>query len=140
MNALALIIMTILMWGTTPVIEKYGLGSVNPLPAVFVRSLAIVVSLVLIMAFTGSYKELGGMSAKSVIVFCLSGVIAGVFGMLTYFSVLKMGNASKIVPLSATYPLVTMLLSTVILKEAFSLQKLLATVLICSGVVIMQYS
>ncbi len=54
--------------------------------------------------------------------------------MWTYFKVLKMGPSSKIVPLAATYPLVTAVLSVLILREEVSWQRIVGTGLIIIGI------
>ena len=69
-----------------------------------------------------------------------SGLIAGVLGMFTYFSLLKGGEASKIVPLTAAYPLVTALLSLVILGEKLSPLRLLGIFFTILGLIILQRS
>ena len=69
-----------------------------------------------------------------IIVFAISGLLAGLIGMVTYFILLKVSLASKVVPLVATYPLVTAILSTLFLKEPITIERLLGTVFIVAGV------
>jgi len=44
-------------------------------------------------------------------------MMAGLLGMWTYYTALKMEATSKIVPIAACYPLVTALLSILILQK-----------------------
>jgi transporter family protein len=71
---------------------------------------------------------------KSFLIFGTSGVMAGLLGMWTYYIVLKMEPTSKIVPIAACYPLVTALLSILILNEGVTIQRVMGTALIVAGI------
>jgi transporter family protein len=71
---------------------------------------------------------------KSLLLFSMSGLMAGLLGMWTYFTVLKMEATSKIVPIAASYPLVTAVLSFFIPKEGLTLPRVIGTVLIVVGI------
>ena len=128
------LILTVIFWGTTPILEKSGLKSTDPFSALFIRSAAVFFTLTITFFVSGRLNSLYKIPAKALILFSLSGILAGLLGMWTYFKVLQMNPASKIVPLAATYPLVTAILSVLILKEDFSWQRVLGTVLIVSGI------
>lgn len=134
MTTVILLLLTALLWGSSPILEKIGLVKVDPLTAVTIRSLAITVILLIFLMATGKMKEVFTVDAKSVVIFVVSGFMAGLLGMWTYFGALKLGAASKIVPIAATYPLVTAVLSVIILKEGVTLVRLLGTILIIAGV------
>ncbi|NQT06897.1 MAG: EamA family transporter, partial [Candidatus Omnitrophica bacterium] len=55
-------------------------------------------------------------------------------GMWTYFAALKLGATSKIVPIAAAYPLVTAILSIIILKEGVTIMRFIGTALIIAGI------
>jgi transporter family protein len=63
-----------------------------------------------------------------------SGIMAGLLGMWTYYTVLKMGVTSKVVPIAACYPLVTAVLSVLILREGVTLTRVIGTALIVMGI------
>lgn len=130
----ALLIATVLCWGLTPIIEKIGLTKVSPIVGVTIRSITITVILVVVTILTGDIKDIIKTDVKSISLFSLSGILAGLLGMWTYYQVLKMGATSKIVPLAATYPLVTAMLSILILGEAITLPRIIGTVLIVGGI------
>jgi len=60
--------------------------------------------------------------------------MAGILAMWTYYTALKAGATSKIVPISACYPLVTALLSVLILREGITFPRVIGTALIVSGI------
>ncbi len=129
-----LLIATALLWGATPIIEKIGLARVDPLVGVTIRSFIVTIGLFLLTFLLGKGKELGSLDGKSILLFGLSGVMAGLLGMWTYYSALKVGATSKIVPIAASYPLVTTLLSVLILKEGVTFPRVIGTALIVIGI------
>ncbi len=130
----SLLIATALLWGATPIIEKIGLARVDPLVGVTIRSFIVTVGLFLLTFLLGKGKELGSLDGKSILLFGLSGVMAGLLGMWTYYSALKVGATSKIVPIAASYPLVTTILSVLILKEGVTFPRVIGTALIVIGI------
>ena len=135
MTVVIFLLITVILWGTTPIIEKLGLNTgISPFMAMTIRSFAVSAVLLVILAVTGKIKEVFAVDAKTIAVFSISGILAGLVGMWTYFYVLQRVATSKIVPISATYPLVAAFLSVVILKEQFSLLRILGTAFIVLGI------
>jgi bacterial/archaeal transporter family protein len=129
-----LLVATAVFWGSTPILEKTGLARVDPMVGVTVRSAVITAALLFLSLLTGRGRALFDIDRGTFLIFGASGVLSGVFGMLTYYSALKIGATSRIVPLAATYPLVAALLSVLILREEITLQRAIGTALIVSGV------
>ena len=129
-----LLIATTLLWGSTPILEKTGLARVDPLIGVTVRSAIVTAGLFLLTFLLGKGKALIELDGKSILLFGASGMMAGLLGMWTYYGALKMEATSKIVPIAACYPLVTVLLSVLVLKEGVTLQRVAGTALIVSGI------
>lgn len=129
-----LLIITALLWGITPIFEKMGLEKVDPLIGVTIRSTIVTAGLFFLIFLLGKGKALMEMDGKSFLLFGISGLMSGLLGMWTYFTVLKMEATSKIVPIAASYPLVTAVLSFFILKEGLTLPRVIGTVLIVVGI------
>ncbi len=129
-----LLIVTALLWGITPIIEKIGLAKIDPLVGVTIRSTIVTVGLFILTFILGKGKSLVQLDARSILIFGASGVMAGLLGMWTYYSALKMEATSKIVPIAACYPLVTAFLSVIILKEGVTLTRVVGTALIVTGI------
>ncbi len=122
------------LWGATPIFEKTGLAKVDPLIGVTIRSLIVTGGLLLLTFLLGKGKALIELEGRSILLFGASGMMAGLLGMWTYYGALKMGATSKIVPIAACYPLVTALLSVLVLKEGVTLSRVVGTALIVSGI------
>jgi len=129
-----LLIITVLLWGTTPIIEKIGLTKVDPLIGVTIRSTIVTVGLFALTFLLGKGRAFLGVDGKGFLIFGASGIMAGLLGMWTYYTVLKMGATSKVVPIAACYPLVTALLSVLILREGMTLTRVIGTALIVMGI------
>ena len=129
-----LLVITALLWGATPIIEKIGLAKVDPLVGVTVRSTVVTIGLFILLLFMGKGRELIEVSGRNILLFGASGVMAGLLGMWTYYMALRMEATSKIVPIAASYPLVTAFLSVLILGEGVTLSRVAGTALIVSGI------
>ncbi len=129
-----LLIITALLWGATPILEKIGLAKVDPLVGVTVRSTIVTIGLLILTFLLGKGKALVSLDGKGILLFGASGMMAGLLGMWTYYMALKMEATSKIVPIAACYPLVTALLSVLILNEGLSVSRVIGTALIVSGI------
>jgi len=130
LEIILLLILTAVLWGTTPVLEKIGLGKVDPITGVTIRSIAVTLALLAYVTLTGKLKQVFMADIKAIAIFSVTGLMAGLFGMITYFIALKKGATSQIVPIAATYPLVTAVLSVLILGEHVTLMRLLGTIFI----------
>ncbi|HNU72624.1 MAG TPA: EamA family transporter [Thermodesulfobacteriota bacterium] len=137
-QVLGFTLMAVIFWGVTPVVEKLGFiragSDVDPFVALSIRSLAVFVGLIVLIVGTGKWQLLSETRPVTVLFFAASGILAGLLGTWAYLTAIKSGNASHVVPLSATYPLVTVLLSCMVLKEDVTLGKLLGTVCVIMGV------
>jgi transporter family protein len=135
-----LLLVTMVLWGSTPLLEKLGLKGVDPLTGIFVRSLVITVILFVVYLVTGRLHELTKISLKNFSLFAASGIMAGLVAMWTYFYLLKEGMTSKIVPIAASYPLITAILSILVLGEQVTLQRIIGIVLTIVGIILVKQS
>jgi bacterial/archaeal transporter family protein len=129
-----LLVVATLLWGATPILEKIGLTKVDPLVGITIRSAVATVGLLILTLLLGRGRALIEVDGKGFLLFGASGVLAGALGMWAYYAALKMEATSKIVPISASYPLVTALLTVLILREGVTLPRVIGTALIVIGI------
>lgn len=134
MLVILLLIVTTLLWGFTPILEKVALTKVDPLVGVTVRSALVTAGLFIVTFLVGKGKALMEVDGRSFLLFGASGIMAGLLGMWAYYAALKMEATSKIVPIAASYPLVTALLSVFILREEVTFPRVVGTALIVIGI------
>lgn len=137
-QSLFLILGVVICWGSTPIIEKQVLKTVDPLLAVFVRAVSLFSVFFLFFLFTGKIKEVTTLPLKTVGLIALGGILAGGIGMCLYFLALKVNPSSKVVPLASVYPLFTMILAFFLLKENVTWHQFLGTILIISGILLVK--
>jgi transporter family protein len=134
MKLMIFIFLTALFWGVAAIFDKLALGKVAPYSGLMVRQ--FILSGMLLLVGIGS-SRLGGVLTldwRSVLFFGLSGICGGAAGLWTYYHALRLGGASLVVPITATYPLITALLSWAILQESLTIPRLIGTAFIVLGV------
>ncbi len=134
MKGYLLIFFTVLLWGTAPILDKIALKNSQILVGIFVRSVAVFSSIVLIFTFSQGFKLLKSSSYRDILLFALSGIGAGLLGMFSYYGALKYLPSSKVVPLCSTYPLVSAILAFLFLNESLTLLRILGIILIIIGI------
>jgi len=126
-----------ILWGIAPVFEKLGLIHVSPLAGLTIRTVSATIILILIMFFTNVHEEIIRADAGTIFFLIMSGIVAGLFGMWSYFSAMKYWEASRVVPIVGAYPLFAFLFSLLLLGEQITLQKSIGVILIVSGVMLL---
>lgn len=138
-KAFILALITSFIWGLSPALEKLGLaGRLDPVAGVVLRSIPIAIVAIVGSALlwrTGSISEV---DTKSVLLVMAGGLLAGFVGQIFYYSALKAGEASVVVPVAATFPLVALVISVAFLGEAFTWQKLSGVLFVVTGVVLLK--
>ncbi len=134
MTTALLLALTILCWGIAPIFDKAALRRGDPFLGMALRGVIIGICMLAVLLLSGKAKEIALMPKQSALFFSISGILAGLIGVLTYFKALQYAPTSKIVPLAATYPLVTALLSILFLGESLTALRFLGIVLIIAGI------
>ena len=68
----------------------------------------------------------------------LLGICAALLGQLAYYYALKFGDISQVTPIAAAFPIVAMLLAVAVFGEQITVTKVVAAVLITTGVVLLR--
>ncbi len=126
-------ILTILFWGLWGFAIKIASRHMEWYQLyVLSNSVAFVVSAGIVMWERQSFLSLGKLS--------LYGIVAGFLGTLGYiFFILatRSGKVSIVVPLTATYPVITFLLGVLILKEQVQIHHILGMILAIVGAILL---
>ncbi len=131
-------LLSAIVWGTAPLIFKIGLkGEVPPLVGIFYHNLtAAVFALVSILLIRESLSY----PLRDLLIVSFGGFVSGFLGLLLYYKAIKVGEVSVVAPIVASSPLWASLLAFLLLGESFSLLKLLGTVLVVLGVILITLS
>ena len=129
-------VLTIVLWGAVPLIDKVALRSFAADTGLCVRAFTAGVMLLVYAVWKGKFAEIAHGDAKAVGYFMLSAVLASVVAQYTYFAALQRAEASRLVPFTATYPLVAAVLAILLLHEPLTLTKLLGAIFIVGGLML----
>ena len=134
MNSYLWAILAALIWGCAPVIEKLGLSKIDPNAGVFFRTLGVVAGIPILVYFNRTAIRSSLTNLHPELIFLMvGGFLASIVGQLFFYNALKFGEASKTVPLGATYPLVSFILAFFLLGEKFTLAKLSGIIFVLLG-------
>lgn len=112
-------LLTVLMWGIWGVFSKFASTHSKPRQVLIFQSVGVLAFALVVLVIENFKFEWStpGFSWS---------FAAGFFtfiGFLTFFAALEDGKASTVVTLSALYPVVTILLSVIFLREKISLKE-----------------
>ncbi len=133
-QAFILLLLTAFFWGLPPIMEKAALGGSDPVAGLTIRQIAVTLILIVFVTLSGRWEHVQAVSVRDRWLFILSGISAGLLGMVTYYYALRVTPASRAVPISASYPLVAAILAVIFLGEKMTAVRLAGIVLIVSGV------
>ena len=134
MRLFIFLFLTTIFWGVAAIFDKLALGKTSPLAGMMVRQFILTGILLAVGLGSGRLASLGALDGRSIVLFGLSGICGGAAGLWTYYHALRLGGASLVVPITATYPLITVLLSWLILQEGLTFSRIVGTGLIVLGV------
>jgi transporter family protein len=119
----------------TSILAKIGVKNVSSNLATAVRTVVILFFAWGIVVFQGGLKDLSKISKISFLFLILSGVATGL-SWLFYFYALKVGEASKVVPIDKLSLVLTIILAGLILREKITIPVLIGSVLMTAGALI----
>ena len=137
-NAYFMAALAMLFWGLAPIFGKLGLASAPPLAALTIRSLVISTILLGIAVGTGQWKLLLQVPFREASFLALEGLCAALLGQLAYYHALKLGEVSQVAPIVAAFPFVSILLAVAVLGEQITATKIVAAILITTGIVLLR--
>lgn len=139
MKAYLFALITACIWGIVPIMERMGLTKIQVLPGLLIRSCGVIVGAILLIIFrTQTLKAALATDTKTFLYLFGGGILASFFGQFFFYQALKNGQASKVVPLAATYPLITFLIAVFFLHEQVTFQKVMGMLLVISGVLLLK--
>ena len=128
-----------LFWGLGPVFAKLGLVKPDPVIALTVRTVGVLAVLLVWTGVRGDlFSVISSLDRRTWALLLLEGVFASVIAHFAYFKALKMGDIASVVPITASYPLISVVLSAVLLKNQLTLGKAIGAILTVTGIYFLQ--
>lgn len=123
----------------TSILAKIGIKNVDSNLATAIRTSIILIFTWGIVFFQGSQNSLNNISKNSFIFLILSGIATGL-SWLFYFYALKVGEASKVVPIDKLSLILTIILAGIILNEKISAQVIVGSILMTIGAIVIAFA
>ena len=120
----------------TSILAKIGIDGVESNLATAVRTCVVLVMAWLIVLIKGKQKQVKAVDKKELVFICISGVLTGASWMF-YYSAIKHGKVSVVVPIDKLSIIVSIAFSYIVFKEKLSKKAFLGLVLMVAGTLIM---
>ena len=120
----------------TAIFAKVGVAGVNSDLATLIRTVVILVILAAIVAATGQWQPPSGISGKTWLFLCLSGMATGA-SWLSYFRALKLGDAARVAPIDKLSIVLVAVFGVVFLGEKLGLVNWFGVALIAGGALLL---
>ena len=131
MNGIILAAVAAFCWAIEAILVKKAGPELNPIIGSAAGTLASGGIFLVYMTLTKNLSPV--FSSKSVIYYVLAGIIALVIGRVCYFLAINQTGVSLSVSISASYPLIAVILSMILFKEPITLQKFFGIIMISLG-------
>lgn len=132
------VILTIIFWGIAPVFGKIGIQNVDPLLGLSIRSFIVSIILLATCLLTGKFASFSQVAIKDVLFIGAEGIFASLLGQFAYYYALKLGDMSKVAPMFAAYPAITVFVAILFLGEKFTWNKFIGLMTIIVGVILVK--
>jgi len=120
---------------------KAGLDALKPgagpLVALTLRLVVCAVILLIALSLIGRTQTLFTMGKKAALLIVAGGIIGNLLGSWAYFSALARDEASRITPLTSTYPLVALVIGILVLGEKITVFKVVGALAIVLGLILL---
>ena len=125
----------ILLWSTIATISKLLLGSMDSMQVLAVSSLFAFLFLLILNIIKGNLKELKKLKPVDLLIIAGIGIL-GIFGynLFLYLGMERMDGGTAFI-INYLWPLATVIFACILLKERFTVRKLLAILLSFGGVI-----
>lgn len=120
MEIYAYFILILLAWGLWGFFGKYALKFISPVSLILFETIGAIIVQLFVLLFLFYSKQKFNVSTTGISIAMLVAFF-GVIGTILFFFTLSKTKASILVPLTALYPVITIILSFIFLKEKVTL-------------------
>lgn len=122
--------------GLTAILAKCGIKNTDSNVATALRTVVVLAFSWLMVFIVGAQDEIRSIDAGTFIILFFSGISTGA-SWLCYFKALQLGDVNKVTPIDKSSTVLTMILAVIFLKEALTVVKCAAMLLIGAGTFLM---
>jgi len=122
-------------WALEAILVKKGETSLNSVLGAAVGTISTGVVFTAYLLLTNNLKT--AFFSDSTIYFLLAGIFALILGRVFYFLAINKTGVSMAVAISATYPMIAVILSFLLFKEPISLRTIAGITMVTIGVIVL---
>jgi len=133
-------ILTACIWGLVPTLEKLGLARMPPIAGLFLRSTGVIIGVVTLLLLKFKYikEAIVGANFRTIALFVGAGILASIVGQICFYNALKTGEASRVVPIAGSFPLVSFVIGIIFLSESITIHKIFGVAFVLVGIVLLK--
>lgn len=130
-------------WAAGSYFNKKGMQNANLDPKLALAIRAVASALIIVVIAIPLYGQLATAAQSSIgrkgllQILLVEGIVAGLFGMLFYYTALRQGDLSKVMPIAFTAPLFGFILGVMYGGETFTLIKAAGAGLTLAGIILL---
>lgn len=124
--------LTAIFTSTTTVISKIGIENTNTCLTTFLRTIIVLILLTIINLFKNKFKDIKNLDKRNYMFIILSGISTSL-SWLFYFTSLSLGEVSIVFPIEKLSLVVSIVTSTIFLKEKLNKKQILGIIIIVIG-------
>ncbi len=122
--------------GITAVFAKMSLSDIDSSFASSLRTIVILLFFLILVLFKNLFIQINDINLKTFIFLILSGISTTLLWIF-YFKALKFGNINSVASIDKTSIVITLILSSIFLNEKITIIKIISSVLIIGGTLLM---
>lgn len=122
--------------GLTAILAKVGVAGVNPNLATAIRTVVILVLAWMLVAGSGSWREMASLPGRAWLFLILSGLATGL-SWICYFQALSVGQAAQVAPIDKLSVVFAVVLAVAFLGESLLWHQWLGVGFIVAGAMLL---
>lgn len=128
----------IVSWGSAAIFDKLAIAQFkSPWAAMALRTTFAWAFVMVGAAFTHTIRDAFTVPKGAFVAMALSGLVGGFLGMLFYYVAVRYEEVSKVVPVTATYPVIAFALGVIFLRESITWPKVIGLLMIVVGLALL---
>jgi len=140
MSAFYYALLAALTWAIAPLLEKWALGRLDPVPGLLPRSLGVLIGILVFYPFIPSWRAgVLGMGLKPVLALAAAGFLASILGQYFAYNAMKRAEVSLVSPVAASWPLLVLVFGWLFLGEALTIKKAAGCLLVVAGLWLLKF-
>lgn len=128
-----LVLTSILAWGSWGILDKKAAETLSVSEMWLYKIMIDIMILPFLIYFILKGNNGGLITDKKAIALCIASSIVCLIAELAFISLLKNNPAGWTVSITSVYPIVTVILGIIILKETMGLKQIIGSLVICLG-------